>query len=997
MKHFLLSILLLLAASPGWARPSLIVNQATSTNSTKSLRFFVGDTEDSPPVGVSGFCSVRYQQAGGDDVSLYAITNSTDAATSGTLIGSFTASTTTATTFTAGTFWVKAVATDATAGGSVMQIDCAPLTGGGGTGAAFDSCRGGGTKGGGYDAEDGRWAWTCGNYNWHGWREPAQASASYDVTCTGDGTPHTSCIHAGEVRHIGYGLHRIALAAQYTKDGGRVYLPEGLYVDNGAADMADGTTNSSFPEPYDPIWEARSDFASLGYPTELRVIQLSRGVRLVGEGVPMADTVDISDSNVSTNRPKLRGTWIVDDRGTADQDPGAGNTLGGVNGTTEPPTYYRMLVGGNPYTSYCHTTSDTDPTCDKSSTTDSIEDATDAPNLANVWGVAFETLANIDATVANICVPDSTSSIGTSQTDATGTCSLNRQIRCWDDDDTDEPRSTGGCNFGVGGNFGACQAPFEALEADYTTNSQDLQLAMHLTECPDNATSSADCGTPLGSDLYIADIRAAPGAAIAGASCATNNGTIVPLGVAQHTGSIDFNSGMPFPNFYIGGTSAFNRIFPIKRGSMDGRGAGFENIGRMPANWLSRNSATAAADCLSGGTHSNADDETACDTDTLSGFAMSYNNLIGPNNLYFKVSQAFGNKSGVVETFPAGGPNDFIGNTIDTTYRHVPVDWGDGTFGYNKMRNLNSGGTSYGFSACFGGDCRYIGNEVTNSTITYFVLAQTAAQSVHIKDTIYRNVSNSDAFHIIRGAKNYNVENEQVYGSWYQYYALINPGGEHIQKPTVTFRDNTIFSTLFPLASNATTGGGNVGAYFLFEADDTADLRADDWKSVLIDNTHIVSDTAEPCFAWFEDDFRGSSGASADTAALAREAASRVTIQNSSITGTSAKIACTGRYEYTASAFDASDSDSWAFELYAPSLINNKVNNAPIPDMLPTISEVGLDADDLPDGTRIRIHDGSATACAHTNGDLTSGSAIASCVSDPGTSGSATDGTWTAF
>ncbi len=132
MNRLLAFLAAMLVVWPAMAEP--LVSGPSSPKSAFSVNivFQTGDTADSRAIPVSGFCSVRYQQAGGDDASLYAVTTATAAASSGTLIGAFTASTTTATTFTAGTRWVKAVATDATAGGSVMTIDCAPLTGGGG-------------------------------------------------------------------------------------------------------------------------------------------------------------------------------------------------------------------------------------------------------------------------------------------------------------------------------------------------------------------------------------------------------------------------------------------------------------------------------------------------------------------------------------------------------------------------------------------------------------------------------------------------------------------------------------------------------------------------------------------------------------------------------------------------------------------------------------------------------------------------------------------------
>ncbi len=138
MRGLLLFLAVMAAAFPAWSRP-----RVTPPNPTRpyavTVEFATGDTTDSEAIPVSGFCTVRYEQVSGDDASLYAVTTDDTAASSGTLIKAFTASSTTATTFTAGTRWVKAVATDATAGGSVMTIECAPATGAGGGGGHFDA------------------------------------------------------------------------------------------------------------------------------------------------------------------------------------------------------------------------------------------------------------------------------------------------------------------------------------------------------------------------------------------------------------------------------------------------------------------------------------------------------------------------------------------------------------------------------------------------------------------------------------------------------------------------------------------------------------------------------------------------------------------------------------------------------------------------------------------------------------------------------------------
>ena len=1007
MVRFVFFVLALMSAAASWAAPQVVTNESPSKTIGGSVTFRISDTADSAPIRVSGFCSVRYQQVSGDDASIYAVTTPATASSSGTLLKNFTSSTSPsnpAYTFTASTQWVVAKATDATAGGSVMTIECSPLTGSsGGGGGSFDACRSGQTQGGGYSSTDGRWAWTCGNYPWREWQDATNAnSASYTVACTGDGTPHTSCFRSGETRYIGYGLN-VSVAAQYTRDGGKVYLPEGVYVDNGAGLNAAGEA-TGFPHPYDPSWEARSDFASLGYPTALRLILLNRGVRLVGEGVPGAVTYDSSDATVTIHRPKLSGSWIMDDRGIANASTAsAGSTNGGLSGTTEPPAYYRMLVGGSPYTDFCLSTSTSDPRCVTTSTFDALELAQDAPNGANIWGVDASLLADFDANAGTICLADADSSLGSSETDAIGTCSLNRKIRCWDDDDADEPRSTGGCNFGAGGSFGACESPFNAFQTDYVTNSQDLQIALTLTECTDDASSSADCASPLGVDTYIADVRTAPGVALSVGSCAAGAGSTITLGNAHHTGVDLWANAIPFRNFYIGGSGAFNRVFPIKRGSMDGKGAGFENIGRMPANWLTRDSATAGADCLSGGTIGESDDEANCDTDTLSAFAMSYNNLIGPNNLFFKASQYLG-KSAIVETYPSGGPNNFIGNTIDTHYRQTVIDWGEGIIGYNTVRNLSAWTTKYGWLACFSGRCRSEGNRISDSPVAYGYLGYTAAQELIVKDELYNNVVVDGPFFYINGTKNVNIENIDFAHTYYNMLMKLNPGGAHKQKPTVRIADVKADVNFVGVASSTTSATGQPVAAIVVESDATADSRTDDFRSLIVERLRIKSHTDDMCLVWIEDDryASGAGGGAADTAALTREAASRIIIRDNNLIGSGGgsdnpAIVCTGQYRFLAAVKDADDSDTWAFELNAPSATNNKVNNAPYPDMLPTISEVGLDADNLPDGTRIRIHDGSSTACAHTNGDLTSGSSIASCVSDPGTSGSSTDGTWTAF
>lgn len=124
MKKIALVLAMVLVALMASAKPSSYGYAVQNPSSSFTLRFPAGDTADSDPIAVNGTCTARYSQAGGDDVSLYEVTNASDAASSGSLVASFTASTTEATSFRPGTLYVKAKATDATAGGSVLVISC---------------------------------------------------------------------------------------------------------------------------------------------------------------------------------------------------------------------------------------------------------------------------------------------------------------------------------------------------------------------------------------------------------------------------------------------------------------------------------------------------------------------------------------------------------------------------------------------------------------------------------------------------------------------------------------------------------------------------------------------------------------------------------------------------------------------------------------------------------------------------------------------------------
>lgn len=140
MRRFL-PFLILLLALPAWGKPYVKAPQTSNAlKMTTTVYFSASDADDSDAIGVGGFCYVRATIATNDAVSLYAVTSSTSATSSGVLLTSFTASTSPNNpvyTFTASTQWVKAVATSSSTGGSTLIIECSPLVGSGGADASY--------------------------------------------------------------------------------------------------------------------------------------------------------------------------------------------------------------------------------------------------------------------------------------------------------------------------------------------------------------------------------------------------------------------------------------------------------------------------------------------------------------------------------------------------------------------------------------------------------------------------------------------------------------------------------------------------------------------------------------------------------------------------------------------------------------------------------------------------------------------------------------------
>ena len=113
----------LLFAAPAWAKPS--VSSAISPEGWRVHTIkFDSTTDDSKAFGLGPSCSVRVITYGGSNsVSLYQVPTQGTAASSGSLVGTFSSVSTSATTFRPGQGFAKAVSASGS-DGTVMEVWC---------------------------------------------------------------------------------------------------------------------------------------------------------------------------------------------------------------------------------------------------------------------------------------------------------------------------------------------------------------------------------------------------------------------------------------------------------------------------------------------------------------------------------------------------------------------------------------------------------------------------------------------------------------------------------------------------------------------------------------------------------------------------------------------------------------------------------------------------------------------------------------------------------
>jgi hypothetical protein len=349
----------------------------------------------------------------------------------------------------------------------------------------FEFCRAG-NRGGGWDPGSQTYEWTCGNYPWSAevggknaagsgdfWNQPTTPGGNSEyVTCTGSGladdpnSPGTdiiveSCIHPGE-RVKTNAMADLMLATIASRPGGgncSVFVPRftdsthGIYEFNGCGRDTAGNPNSCpvLPPPYDT------------HPQ--RKLQIFGGRMVCLEGT---DTDGPFEPISSPPEQRRTGVWfsantgwgLGAERGSADPD-GSGTTMWEFGSFTIGP--------GNPQgsESSCVPLSATDPRCDPSHPNASGYTLVGSNLYGRTAKVRLDSIASED-----VCVTNTLS--------ATGTCRGDRRIRCTANGIRTNPTS-GGCDFGPGGDLGPCEGFVDAFLYDYNDLGRKDSLRLGLS------------------------------------------------------------------------------------------------------------------------------------------------------------------------------------------------------------------------------------------------------------------------------------------------------------------------------------------------------------------------------------------------------------------------------------------------------------------------------------------------------------------------------------
>lgn len=625
----------------------------------------------------------------------------------------------------------------------------------------FDLCRTGAIPGGNYNSETELYDWTCGNYNWSSrlggidsdgvsqyGKPTTEGGNSWIMECTADGVGNAAgrpssqqptsyeqgvCLHAGE-RIKMYSMADIALAIDNVKpQGGKVYLPEGLYHDAYCGRQPDGTPNGCPITKHDPT-------------KQLRKWTVWGGRSLLGEA-PDRDgpyegkrtgTVLLADhGNDPAKGSNFKGNWGDGSTAFENITGGAGNYTGG---------HWAWFFGMKPEFQLCFWPAGGHGCVTTGNSAFNVYESVAVFPIGGRGDTSGVILENIDtpnttaSTPIRACIDN--------QLSTSGVCSGNMDVRCTDDSDVRTSELAGGCP----GTLGTCIGYADAIErvlstedvgegklstlvAEIATNQKNRYAGVASA----NGEQDLEVGAGVTTKAFYAEI-----AQVSATTCDSGNGRYVEFG---QTGNNVFQKAAltDFPSYDI--TNQPGSFVVHKRRDLDNSVGKVADLTVMPANWSGRTSANNVdAECGVGGAATgNESGGIACDSvekvNFSGGYGGAWENVVswygggGAGNQFSEQDGDPSGQGGVVRNSLFAQGEGLLSDESGWYWEdNVVQDWAaagscifkvgfGSTFGHTRTRILNSyAGDVYCFQRAAGGylrDLQFVGTEAVGSLFNF--------------------------------------------------------------------------------------------------------------------------------------------------------------------------------------------------------------------------------------------------------------------------------------
>lgn len=561
MKRLLALLAVVLAgavAAPAWAAPTKIGGPTGVLMRDYTIQFDA-TTDDSPAFETVGRCTFKLTKVGTGTVSVYAVATRSTASSSGTSIATLSTDGQSSST-TPPTRWARAVASGTGLSGSILHVECPALSAGGG-GNVFDPS----LLGGGFDPSTGLYAWTVAG--------PAWAPAPEFVECDGEASTASGtdgrCWADGEKLLVNDSLEALMLAHDATMPGGTIYVPlwEGedhaIYV----WEECDGETC--------PLIQQGFSDRRKNQPNRTAFMTATHGRQFVAQASPRVDPVT----------KRRSGVWLIDNS----NDGAASGDWSFRNGLEQ-------------VVRYCVPTSTTDPTCNVDSATVA---AFDMPSMS-LAGVETALTVTSASTSSNNGFPTicTDNTITTDPATTKGVCRGDPRIRCTVAGSSARlTATTGGCDFGAGGDLGPCEGIVDYIENQVEVEGEPVTLAIRFNNFEEDSDSASNGQKT--TYMPVESVLDSP-------TCDTDSQYIL-LGIEG--GADDLSRIWPWDGDELNPANlTVNQVLVADMDALNmGNGYNWSNFGFAPNNYFSRNSSLASADCLVG-------NEAECDERALIGF-----------------------------------------------------------------------------------------------------------------------------------------------------------------------------------------------------------------------------------------------------------------------------------------------------------------------------------------------------------------------------------------